>query len=56
MPPGVRDALVRRDLADSSREHSPLAAASDSVELDTTGLSLDQVVERIAALAQERSA
>ncbi len=53
---GVQDALVRRDLADSSREHSPLAAATDSVELDTTGLSLDQVVERIAALARERSA
>jgi CMP/dCMP kinase len=52
---GVHDALVRRDLADSSREHSPLTAASDSVELDTTDLSLEQVVERIAALALERS-
>ena len=39
--PAFDDALVRRDLADSSREHSPLAAATDAVELDTTGLSLD---------------
>ena len=52
----VQDALLRRDHADSSRDHSPLAAASDAVQLDTTGLQLDQVVERIAVLAQERSA
>jgi CMP/dCMP kinase len=51
---GVRDALVRRDHADSSRDHSPLAAAEDAVELDTTGLTLDEVVDRIAALAEER--
>ena len=53
---GVHDALVRRDAADSSREHSPLVAAGDAVEVDTTGLTLDDVVERIADLAKERSA
>jgi CMP/dCMP kinase len=52
----VKDAIMRRDEADSKRAHSPLAAASDAVELDTTGLTLDQVVERIAALARERCA
>ncbi len=52
----VRDALQRRDTADSSRDHSPMAAAADAVELDTTGLSLDEVVDRIAVLAQERLA
>jgi cytidylate kinase len=31
-------------------------AAADSVEVDTTGLSLDEVVERIACLAAERGA
>ncbi len=42
-----------RDEQDRSREHSPLRAAPGSVELDTTGLSIDQVVERIAALVDE---
>jgi CMP/dCMP kinase len=53
---GVLDALVRRDEADSSRAHSPLAAASDAITLDTTGMSFEQVVDRVAALARERGA
>jgi len=40
-----------RDERDTSREHSPLAAAADSVEVDTTGLSIDEVVARIVELA-----
>jgi CMP/dCMP kinase len=43
-----------RDERDAAREHSPLAAAPDAVELDTTGLDLDAVVARIVALARER--
>lgn len=43
-----------RDDRDRDREHGALALADDSVELDTTGLEIDQVVERIAALAAER--
>jgi len=39
-----------RDAQDEGREHSPLKPAGDAVELDTTGLSVDQVVERIAEL------
>jgi cytidylate kinase len=41
-----------RDERDRSREHSPLAPAPGAVELDTTGLSVDEVVERVAELAQ----
>jgi cytidylate kinase len=41
-----------RDERDSRREHSPLAPAADAVELDTTGLSLDEVVARIVALVR----
>ncbi len=40
-----------RDERDSAREHSPLRAAPGSVTLDTSGLSVEQVVERIVALA-----
>ena len=42
---------ARRDAQDEGREHSPLKAADDSVELDTTGRSIDQVVQRIVELA-----
>jgi cytidylate kinase len=46
------DAVLRdqalRDAQDSSREHSPLRPAEGSVELDTTGLTIDEVVARIA--------
>jgi cytidylate kinase len=40
-----------RDERDRTREHSPLAAADDAVEVDTTGLGIDEVVARIVALA-----
>ncbi|MDX6688932.1 MAG: CMP/dCMP kinase [Solirubrobacteraceae bacterium] len=41
-----------RDERDSTREHSPLAAAADAIEVDTTGLDVDEVVQRIVALAR----
>jgi cytidylate kinase len=48
------DAVLRdqalRDAQDSSREHSPLKPAAGSVQLDTTGLTVDEVVARIADL------
>ncbi|MDX6696850.1 MAG: CMP/dCMP kinase [Solirubrobacteraceae bacterium] len=40
-----------RDQRDRTREHSPLAAAPGSVELDTTGLDRDEVVRRVVELA-----
>ena len=43
-----------RDARDETREHSPLRAAEDAVDLDTTGLSIDEVVARITALVPER--
>ncbi|MFL5908520.1 MAG: (d)CMP kinase [Solirubrobacterales bacterium] len=50
----VREAIEDRDERDRSREHGALRAAGDSVSLDTTDLSPDQVVERIVELARER--
>ena len=43
-----------RDERDIEREHGALEAAPDSVEVETTGLSIDEVVERIATIARER--
>ena len=41
-----------RDERDATREHSPLEAAPDATVLDTTNLSLDDVIARIAALVE----
>jgi cytidylate kinase len=49
----LRDQALR-DAQDSTREHSPLRQAPGAIEIDTTGLSVDEVVERIAALVRER--
>jgi cytidylate kinase len=50
----VLAAQRRRDARDTEREHGALRPAEDAVELDTTGLSLEQVVARVVALAAER--
>lgn len=39
-----------RDERDKTRQHSPLAPAPGAVILDTTGLGVDQVTERIAGI------
>jgi cytidylate kinase len=50
----VLDAQRRRDARDSERQHGALRAAADAVELDTTGLALAAVVDRVVGLARER--
>jgi cytidylate kinase len=50
----VLAAQRERDERDQTREHSALHAARDSVEIDTTGLTLEQVVERVVGLARQR--
>lgn len=43
-----------RDARDRGREHGALRTAPDSVEVETTGLGVAEVVERVAGLAAER--
>ncbi|MFJ1580136.1 (d)CMP kinase [Streptomyces sp. NPDC088147] len=52
----TKDALVKRDAADSSRKASPLAKAADAVEVDTTELTLQQVIECVVTLVEEKRA
>jgi cytidylate kinase len=47
----IRQAMAARDEYDSTRELAPLRAAPDAVRLDTTEMSVDQVVERVISLA-----
>jgi cytidylate kinase len=42
-----------RDERDITREHGPLRPAPDAVTIDTTGLDVRQVLERIVALVRE---
>jgi cytidylate kinase len=44
--------MVRRDKIDSTREVAPLRAAEDAVVIDTSDLSVEQVVERVLALVR----
>ncbi len=43
-----------RDARDRDRAHSPLRAADDAIELDTSELGVAEVVERIVALVEQR--
>ena len=52
----LQASIIRRDAIDSGREVDPLRPAPDSFELDTTELNIDQVVERILALALAKGA
>ncbi|RMD78000.1 MAG: (d)CMP kinase [Gammaproteobacteria bacterium] len=51
----ILEELAERDARDSTRSISPLRPAPDAVTVDTTGLSVEQVVERVLALWRERS-
>jgi len=45
--------MRRRDHRDESRQMSPLIKAPDAVIVDTTGLSPEEVVERMSAMVAE---
>jgi CMP/dCMP kinase len=46
--------IRERDLRDSSRPVAPLRPAEDAVILDSTGLTIEQVVDQVLALARSR--
>ncbi len=48
--------LIRRDKADAARDASPMKPADDSVIIDTTGRTIDSIVDEVAALVNERTA
>jgi CMP/dCMP kinase len=50
----LRDQALR-DAQDEGREHSPLEMAPGAVALDTTGMTLDEVVQHIVGLVHEAS-
>jgi cytidylate kinase len=46
----VEASIIERDRKDSTRSASPLMETSDAITVDTTGLSVDEVVERVLEL------
>ena len=51
---GLLDEIAERDARDRERSASPLVPAEDAVQLDTSKLSIDEVVDRLWGLCQER--
>lgn len=47
--------IERRDAMDRNREHSPLVTPDGAVTVDTTGLSIDDVLNLLVSLVEERS-
>ena len=50
----LKDEIAARDYKDSHRETSPLKQAEDAVYLDTTGLTIEEVVDKIKAEAEKK--
>ncbi|MBJ7985646.1 (d)CMP kinase [Bacillus cereus] len=46
----LKEDIARRDKLDSEREVSPLKKADDALELDTTSLSIEEVVQKIMGI------
>jgi cytidylate kinase len=46
--------IAERDLRDTTRAASPLVASADAILLDTTGMPVTAVVERVLSVARER--
>ncbi len=49
---GLLDEIAERDARDRERAASPLVAAEDAVQLDTSELTIDEVVDRLWSLCQ----
>ncbi len=48
----VEASIIERDRKDSTRADSPLTEASGSIVVDTSGLSIEQVVDKVLALLE----
>jgi len=51
----VKEDMVRRDELDKTREHSPLRLAPDAIIVDTTNMTINQVVETILGIVEKKN-
>lgn len=50
----VKKQVVDRDRGDTERKNAPLRKAADAIEVDTTNMTVEQVVEHLAAIVHQR--
>jgi cytidylate kinase len=50
----VLNELNNRDLKDSTRSHSPLVKAEDAIEIDTTNLTINEVIDKIVNTVNQK--
>ena len=50
----VKSQIIQRDYGDSTRKIAPLKIASDAIELDTSSMTLDEVVKSMECLAKSK--
>ncbi|TDO87846.1 cytidylate kinase [Halanaerobium saccharolyticum] len=48
----IKKSIARRDKLDSERKHSPLKKAEDAILVDTTNLSIDQVLDQMITIIE----
>jgi cytidylate kinase len=48
--------IARRDAADAGRDDSPLATAGDAVTVETSEMGIDEAVDALVAMVEQRSA
>jgi len=50
----IKNSIIERDSIDSKREIAPLSKAGDAIEIDTSNLSIDDVVSKITSIYLEK--
>ncbi len=50
----VKEQIRKRDENDTNRKHNPLRKAEDAVEIDTTGMTIDEVIDKISDIIREK--
>ena len=51
---GIKDSIVERDQQDSMRKNSPLTVADDALVIDTSDMTIDEVVSCVVGAIQEK--
>lgn len=50
----ILEDIIKRDYQDTHREHSPLRKADDAVEIDTSEMTIEEVVQTVLEVIKEK--
>lgn len=51
----ILEDIIKRDYQDSHREHSPLKCADDAITIDSSNMTIDEVINTIMKIIEDRS-